>query len=901
MKKQTAVAALTAVALTVGGTTVSFAADVTATAVAARATSTWSPPSSDPSGIAFIPGKGLLVSDAEVEETLALSQSTNLFTSSLDGVKTGQGSTVGWSNEPTGVFYVAKAGNPWNGHLFVTDDDRKEVFDISGAGTDGQFGTADDGGRTSFKTSPFGNTDPEDVAFDSVHNELWLAGGLSTIISRVNPGADNNFATAGDNLTANFEIPQLDPTKPPSPEGMAYDPARGTILVLDGESTSIFEFARNGALLNTISLASINMQSPGGITMDPASTGSTRTYYIADRGLDPNGTRTPAEFNDGVIHEVRVSLPAVGNIAPLANAGPDDLADELETVTLLGSGEDGESPASPGPLSYTWKRMSGPGTVTLGTPNAPTTTASFSAAGTHVMRLTVSDGALSDFDEAVITVYDAGAQRAVTVPVATGSDDALENLGGTSDGFTDLLSADNELGNTGATPATNLLTGLRFVKLPVPKGSTINSAKIQFSVDETGSSAASYVIRGQATANAPTFLQGNNVANGSAKNISSRPSTAATVAWNNVPAWTTVRDEGPAQRTPELAPILQEIVNLPEWTRGNPAVFMIQNATGNTGRRTAEAKDGRIPPHLMLTFTTPTNLAPLVNAGPDSTVTLPGLASLDGTVTDDGNAAAITTTWSKVSGPGSVTFGDASQQDTTAAFGKDGTFVLQLTATDGVNTSSDRVTVTVSPAGSTAPPPGSVQPKLTATVSDGSVPVGSPTGINGTLSPALDGQTVHLQRLSGTTWGAVSSATVTGGASASVSFTVTSSTSGSVQYRLVAPAMNNYLEAVSNSITVKYQKVKVAEVRYASDVVVLKNLGTVRTNLKGWTVKNKKNGKQVVLPFFVLKPGKVVYIHTGKGSSTRKHLYLAKRDMWGKHGKAVLRDDGGSAAGSLRY
>ena len=105
----------------------------------------------------------------------------------------------------------------------------------------------------------------------------------------------------------------------------------------------------------------------------------------------------------------------------------------------------------------------------------------------------------------------------------------------------------------------------------------------------------------------------------------------------------------------------------------------------------------------------------------------------------------------------------------------------------------------------------------------------------------------------------------------------------------------------SNSVTVKYQKVKVAEVRYASDVVVLKNLGTVRTNLKGWTVKNKKNGKQVVLPFFVLKPGKVVYVHTGKGSSTRKHLYLAKRDMWGKHGKAVLRDDGGSAAGSLRY
>ena len=205
---------------------------VDATQIAAFATSSWTPPSSDPSGITFVPGKGLLISDAEVEETIALSQPTNLFYSTLAGVNNGaadDGSTVGWSNEPTGVFYVAKAGNPWNGHLFVTDDDQKRVYDIASAGADGRFGTADDGSRTFFKPTVFGNTDPEDVAFDSTHNELWIAGGLSTIVSRVNPGADNNFATAGDNVTKNFELPHLDPDplKPPSPEGMAYDPARG--------------------------------------------------------------------------------------------------------------------------------------------------------------------------------------------------------------------------------------------------------------------------------------------------------------------------------------------------------------------------------------------------------------------------------------------------------------------------------------------------------------------------------------------------------------------------------------------------------------------------------------------------------------------------------------------------
>ena len=183
---------------------------VDATRIGGFATSSWTLPSSDPSGITFVPGRGLLISDAEVEETIALNQPTNLFYSTLAGVNNGasdDGSTVGWSNEPTGVAYVSAAGNPWNGHLFVTDDDQKRVYDISSAGADGRFGTADDGSRTFFKPTVFGNTDPEDVAFDSTHNELWIAGGLSTIVSRVNPGADNNFATAGDNVTKNFELP----------------------------------------------------------------------------------------------------------------------------------------------------------------------------------------------------------------------------------------------------------------------------------------------------------------------------------------------------------------------------------------------------------------------------------------------------------------------------------------------------------------------------------------------------------------------------------------------------------------------------------------------------------------------------------------------------------------------
>jgi len=318
----------------------------------------------------------------------------------------------------------------------------------------------------------------------------------------------------------------------------------------------------------------------------------------------------------------------------------------------------------------------------------------------QTMRLTVRDGtsgeSLADFDDVLVHVFAPGAPRTVDIPIRLGDDDAQESIGGTSDGFTDLQSADNELGNTTGVDTTKVMTGLRFTDLPIPQNSTIDSAAVQFSVDEVGSSPASYLIQGQLIGNAPPFLHGNNATTGSKKNISSRTPTAASVAWNNVPAWTVVRAEGPDQLTPQLAPILQEIVNQASWARGNAAVFTFINAPGSSGRRTAEAKDGRIPPYLRVTYRTPmANVAPIVDAGPSSTVTLPGLATLTGTVTDDGKPGPVSTTWSKVSGPGTVSIAEATALSTTASFSAAGKYTLRLTATDGALSASDTLTVTV--------------------------------------------------------------------------------------------------------------------------------------------------------------------------------------------------------------
>lgn len=69
--------------------------------------------------------------------------------------------------------------------------------------------------------------------------------------------------------------------------------------------------------------------------------------------------------------------------------------------------------------------------------------------------------------------------------------------------------------------------------------------------------------------------------------------------------------------------------------------------------------------------------------------------NLEATITDaDGQTP--TTLWTKLSGPGAVTFGNANAIDTTASFTVAGTYTLRLIANDGVSEVSDDIVVTVS-------------------------------------------------------------------------------------------------------------------------------------------------------------------------------------------------------------
>ncbi|KAB2641267.1 MAG: Tat pathway signal protein [Verrucomicrobia bacterium] len=116
------------------------------------------------------------------------------------------------------------------------------------------------------------------------------------------------------------------------------------------------------------------------------------------------------------------------------------------------------------------------------------------------------------------------------------------------------------------------------------------------------------------------------------------------------------------------------------------------------------------------------NFAPTVIAGVARTVVLPGKTYLSGKAKDDGKPnPALTLGWSKLSGPGEVTFANPAAALTTASFATPGDYVLQLAADDGELKGADTVSVTV-----VGPPPASHLESLWTTPYQVSSPFWSP-------------------------------------------------------------------------------------------------------------------------------------------------------------------------------
>jgi hypothetical protein len=171
------------------------------------------------------------------------------------------------------------------------------------------------------------------------------------------------------------------------------------------------------------------------------------------------------------------------------------------------------------------------------------------------------------------------------------------------------------------------------------------------------------------------------------------------------------------------------------------ALYVTDNAVDNGVNE--DENDGKI--HEFVVAPLNGNAPPVVDAGAAQSIEWPvNQVTLSGAVTDDGHPyppSALAWSWVAQSGPGTVTFSDEEELDSTATFSAPGVYVLRLEGDDFALTASDTVEITVTPAlydlALTVAGPGSV------TVDPPSGPYADGTVVTLTAVPAANGKFHH--------------------------------------------------------------------------------------------------------------------------------------------------------------
>ncbi|MEC7469059.1 MAG: VWA domain-containing protein, partial [Pseudomonadota bacterium] len=118
---------------------------------------------------------------------------------------------------------------------------------------------------------------------------------------------------------------------------------------------------------------------------------------------------------------------------------------------------------------------------------------------------------------------------------------------------------------------TPVTSAFRFESLNIPQGAVITSAYLKFTSAQYNIADTTITIAGESTGNSAALTTGSG-------SITSKTQTTATVDWstgNDFPA------SGEEVSTPDITPVIQEIIDLSTWCGGN-ALTLLVNAQGNT-------------------------------------------------------------------------------------------------------------------------------------------------------------------------------------------------------------------------------------------------------------------------------------------------------------------------------
>lgn len=366
-----------------------------------------------------------------------------------------------------------------------------------------------------------------------------------------------------------------------------------------------------------------------------------------------------------------------GNRVPRVDAGLDRSQQAAVfpfRLDLVAAASDDGQPNPPGALSVTWSQVSGPAPVTISAPNALATAVSFPGLGVYVLRVKANDGALESSDEITVTLERPPSEVAFVRAGAVWKylDDGSNQgaLWRTPD-FNDVSwrSGQAELGYGDGGEKTVIRFGpdssdkyntyyFRHA-FEVSNAASVKSLTVQLLRDDGG----------------VVYLNG------------------IEVFRSNMPGG----DIGVSTRASSVVGGGDESAYFESSV--NPSVLRDGRNVVAVEIHQANASSSDLGFDLTLTgLALPSNQAPVVRAGADLAVRLGDPAALQGTAIDDGlpvPPGQLTVTWSRVSGPGEVTFANASSAVTTAQFSLPGTYLLRLSATDGSASGQDDISITV--------------------------------------------------------------------------------------------------------------------------------------------------------------------------------------------------------------
>ena len=436
---------------------------------------------------------------------------------------------------------------------------------------------------------------------------------------------------------------------------------------------------------------------------------------------------------------VTVTVNAPANQAPVANAGSNrSITLPTSSATLNGSSS---SDADGTIASYHWQQVSGPSTATFAATNTASVAVSDLQAGTYRFRLTVTDDDdATDTDDVTVTVNaavanqvplaNAGSNRTITLPVNS----ATLNGAGSSDADGTIATYQWEQVNG---PTTSTLSATNTANISV---SDLQAGVYSYRLTVTDNDNATAFDVVTVTVNAPVNLApvadaGNNRA------ITLPTSTTTLNAAGSIDADGTITNylwqqvSGPSTST--LSATNTSSINISDLQAG---VY--------TYRLTVTDDDNATDTDVVSVTVNnaAANQAPIANAGPNRTITLPtSTTTLNGSASSDADGTIDVYLWQQVSGPSASTLSATNTASITVSDLQAGVYTYRLTVTDNDNGSdNDIVSITVNAAPNQAPT-ANAGANRTITLPTNSV------ALNGSASTDADGtiSTYRWQQVNG--------------------------------------------------------------------------------------------------------------------------------------------------------